>query len=67
MKQIIMRIPSRGLTTGVRKVEIEAEGFKGQGCSVAVGKLAAALGEIEQTTNKPEFDASVTEQNYVAE
>lgn len=66
-KKVIMRVPARGLTTGVSKVEIEADGFKGQGCSVIVGKLANSLGEVTETTNKPEFDAVVTEQQQLYE
>lgn len=54
-KQIRMVIPLAGISTGERKIQVEAEGYKGEGCKAATEVFTKALGVVGDETIKPEM------------
>lgn len=48
-KELVIEIDKNG------EVHIEALGFKGKGCSIAVDEITKALGTVKKKTIKPEF------------
>ncbi len=63
-QEIVVTIPLAGISTGTRKVQVEANGFKGTSCKAATEAIINAIGTVEREVNKPEMfeSAERTEQ-----
>jgi hypothetical protein len=57
MKIIKIRIPRKGMARGKAEIEIDAEGFIGQGCKTAT-EAFMKLGQEVENEEKPELFAS---------
>ena len=47
------------------KVTLNAEGFSGQGCSVALHQVSQALGQLTEMTQKSEFYDKENDDNVI--
>lgn len=54
-KSIQVRIPRKGLSKGLVKPEVEANGFTGNSCTTATQGYLNALGSMQEEEVKPEM------------
>lgn len=62
-----MLIPLKGISTGARIPNIEAEGFQGEGCKNATEIFQKALGAVKDETVKAEFYQTEIRQEFINE
>lgn len=64
---IEMTIPLKGLSKGERKVIVEANGFKGEGCKAATEIFTKSLGGVSEETLKGEYYETEERQEFLRE